>query len=353
MTMARRSRQSPAVRDYILRNVETKPTSLASSTVVEFGLSRAAVNRYVNRLIDEGLIEAAGNTNARRYSLKKIVDELFSINEITRLSSEDTIWRFRVLPHMADVPQNVVDVCQYGFTEIFNNVIDHSLSDTAVVSYEQTYTNITMSVLDEGVGIFQKIQNDFNLPDARSALLELSKGKLTSDERRHAGQGIFFTSRMFDEFRIRSGDLFYTRTRHDDDDDDWIIETGDTLEPQIGTFVKMKIKTSATWTPREIFNKYQGDDIGFRKTHVPIKLGQYPGEQLVSRSQAKRVLARFDQFNEVMLDFKSVDDIGQPFADEIFRVFPLNHPNTELLVMNTNENVQKMIDYTYGSQKND
>ena len=349
--MARRSRQNPAVRDYILRNVENEVASLASSTAKEFDLSRTAVNRYVNRLIDEGLIEAAGNTNARRYSLKKIVNEVFSINDITRLSSEDTIWRFRVLPHIVNVPQNVVDVCHYGFTEIFNNVIDHSLSNTAVVSYVQTYTKITMMIIDKGVGIYQKIQNDFNLPDPRSALLELSKGKLTSDESHHAGQGIFFTSRMFDEFSIRSGDLFYARTRQDDDD--WLIETGDIVQPLKGTFVQMKIRTNANWTTREVFNRYQGDDISFRKTHVPIKLGKYPGEQLVSRSQAKRVLARFDQFTEMMLDFEGVDDIGQPFADEIFRVFPLNHPNTALSVVNTNENVQKMIDYTYASPKKD
>ena len=342
--MARRSRQNPAVRDYILRNVEGGTPSLASATAKEFGLSRTAVNRYVNRLIDEGFIEAAGNTKARRYSQKKIVNEAFSINDITKLSSEDVIWRFRVLPHIIKVPQNVVDVCQYGFTEIFNNVIDHSLSNTAVVSYEQTYTNIDIMIIDKGVGIFQKIQNDFDLPDPRSALLELSKGKLTSDEKHHSGQGIFFTSRMFDKFSIRSGELFYVRTRQDDDD--WLIETGDIVEPLNGTIVQMKIRTNVNWTTREIFDRYQGAEISFRKTHVPIKLGQYPGEQLVSRSQAKRVLARFDQFSEVMLNFQDVEDIGHAFADEIFRVFPLCHPDTTLSVMNTNKNVKKMIDYT-------
>ena len=82
-------------------------------------------------------------------------------------------------------------------------------------------------------------------------------------------------------------------------------------------------------------------------------LGQYPGEQLVSRSQAKRVLARFDQFTEVMLDFDSLDDIGQPFADEIFRVFPLDHPEVEIVVIKTNENVEQMIKYVSSSKNQD
>ncbi len=344
--MARRSRQNPAVREYILRNVEAEPASITSLTAAEFGLSRAAINRYVNRLIDEGLIEATGNTSARRYSLRKIVSERFTVDGISqKWTSEDTIWRAQVRPLVKDVAQNIIDVCHYGFTEIFNNVIDHSVSHTADVLYGQTYNKITIAVRDKGIGIFQKIQNDFDLPDARSALLELSKGKLTSDKKHHAGQGIFFTSRMFDEFSIRSGNLFYVRVRTNDEG--WLIETDDYVDPVQGTLVVMKLETNADWTPREVFNRYQGSDISFLKTHVPIKLGQYPGEQLVSRSQAKRVLARFDQFSEVMLDFEGVSDIGQPFADEIFRVFPLSHPDITLRVMNANENVTNMIDYTY------
>ena len=348
--MARASRQNPAIREFILRNVEENPSSITTATVTEFGLSRTAINRYMKRLIDEGLIEATGKTNARRYKLKKIVNLVFEIESITKSSSEDTIWRFRVLPYVKDIPQNVINICQYGFTEIFNNLIDHSLSDVALVSYEQTYTHVAMKIVDEGVGIFQKIQNDFGLPDSRTALLELSKGKLTSDKEHHAGQGIFFTSRMFDEFMIRSGNLSYRKRR--EDSDEWLIETAGISEPIKGTVVDLIIATDANWTTREVFNKYQGADISFLKTHIPIKLGNYPGEQLVSRSQAKRILARFEEFTEIILDFEGVEDIGQPFADEIFRVFPLNHPEIKFLVNRTNENVDQMIEHVLGSAEN-
>jgi hypothetical protein len=79
-------------------------------------------------------------------------------------------------------------------------------------------------------------------------------------------------------------------------------------------------------------------------------LGKYPGEQLVSRSQAKRILARFDEFSEVMLDFEGIDTIGQAFADEIFRVFQNNHPDIELISLKTNEDVQMMIDHVRSQQ---
>ena len=99
-----------------------------------------------------------------------------------------------------------------------------------------------------------------------------------------------------------------------------------------------------------MFDQYQSDRILFRKTHVPIKLGNYPGEELVSRSQAKRILTRFDQFSEVLLDFDGVFDIGQAFADEIFRVFRHDHPEIELYAMNLSPDVKKMIDYVEGTE---
>ena len=81
----------------------------------------------------------------------------------------------------------------------------------------------------------------------------------------------------------------------------------------------------------------------FLKTTVPVKLLQYEGEALVSRSQAKRLLARFDQFKEIVLDFKGILIIGQPFADEIFRVFQNQNPQTHIYPVNTNEDIERMI----------
>jgi len=182
------------------------------------------------------------------------------------------------------------------------------------------------------------------LPDARSALLELAKGKLTSDKKNHAGEGIFFTSRMFDAFSIRSGYLCYVRERQDDDQ--WLIETEERPNYNVGTAVLMEIATNAERTKRQVFDAYQKDGdvvLAFRKTHVPLKLGKYPNEQLVSRSQAKRVLSRFEDFTEVLLDFEGVSDIGQGFADEIFRVFRNEHPNIEIIAIRTTPEIDAMI----------
>jgi anti-sigma regulatory factor (Ser/Thr protein kinase) len=332
----------PAIREFILANVETHPNSIASLAAKKFALSRAGIARYMGRLVADGFISSEGNTRARQYKIKPLVDEIIRL-ESNGKWNEGTVWREHVMPLMKNVKQNIIDIFQYGFTEMLNNVIDHSVSPDVVIEYTQTYQDIRISVLDHGVGIFAKIQHDFHLDDARTALLELSKGKLTSDKRNHSGEGIYFTSRMFDKFSILSGHLFYSRTRRDADD--WIIETSDAKDEKKGTYVIMKMQTNADWTMREVFDKYQGDNIYFRKTHIPISLGRYPGEQLVSRSQAKRILARFPDFSEVILDFSGVNEIGQAFADEIFRVFKNEHPDTDLFATNTNDNIDRMIQH--------
>jgi hypothetical protein len=345
--MARKSRQDPAIREFILRNVGEHPASIVSLAMEKFGYSRTAINRYMQSIAREGLIALQGNAFAHSYNIKRIFDTAVQL-EVDHRWTESNVWRERILPLMKGIKSNVVDICQYGFTKMLNNVIDHAQSPDVSIAYNQSYSEIALMISDRGIGIFKKIQNDFKLDDPRTALLELSKGKLTSDRKNHSGEGIYFTSRMFDRFRIRSGNLFYSRAKRDGDD--WLIEVNDRTANREGTTVRMRIRSDADWTMRNVFDKYQGDSLRFRKTHVPIKLAQYPGEQLVSRSQAKRLLTRFDNFSEVFLDFKDVEQIGQAFADEIFRVFYNDHRGITISIAHANEEVTKMIEFVSGEK---
>jgi hypothetical protein len=76
---------------------------------------------------------------------------------------------------------------------------------------------------------------------------------------------------------------------------------------------------------------------------VPVRLLQYGDDRLVSRSQAKRLLNRFDRFRTVVLNFRNVESIGQAFADEVFRVFPSQHPEIDIVAIHTNEQVSRMM----------
>ena len=224
---------------------------------------------------------------------------------------------------------------------MLNNVVDHSEGTEVSLRIIYTLNRITMSVRDNGVGIFVKIQSALGLDDPRHAILELAKGKLTTDPERHTGEGIFFTSRIFDDFCIASDTLYFT---HANAGNDWLLEE-DAPEEEGGTFVTMHIDPRSPRRISEVFDTFASQDeaYGFTKTIVPVRLAKYGDENLVSRSQAKRLLTRFDRFQEVILDFKDVETIGQAFADEVFRVFRKHNPHIKLLWVNTNAHVEKVI----------
>lgn len=77
------------------------------------------------------------------------------------------------------------------------------------------------------------------------------------------------------------------------------------------------------------------------KTVVQVHIAKHEGESLMARSQAKRLVARFENFKTVLLDFTDVKAIGQGFADEIFRVNA--HPEVEILPVRAGEEVMRMI----------
>jgi len=66
-------------------------------------------------------------------------------------------------------------------------------------------------------------------------------------------------------------------------------------------------------------------------------------DPLVSRSQAKRVLARVELFRSVVFDFSGVSSIGQAFADEIFRVFAHEHPEIQMRFIHAAAAIRQMI----------
>jgi len=332
-------RQSTRIRDFILKNVEEYPDVISHMVSEQFGISRQAVNRYFRNLLSEGLLLAKGNTRNRTYELKPITEKLFPII-ITSDLDEDKVWRQYLVNLFEGFRQNIVGIFHYGFTEMYNNVIDHSEGKNALVSFRHLAGRIELTVFDDGIGIFNKITSELGLADKREALLELAKGKLTTDPEHHTGEGIFFTTRMFDRFSILSGELYFSHNI----DDDWLIEDKEDISE--GTSIRMRIGTESNRTVKEVFDKYAGEEYeyGFKRTHVPVYLASYQGENLVSRSQAKRVLARFDRFQEILLDFRGVDFIGQAFADEIFRVFKDNNPSKKILWIGANSDVEKAIE---------
>jgi len=327
------------IRRFIVEQVTAHPGDIAKVTAKRFGITRQAVNKHLTNLVNEGALIAEGRTRQIAYKLCPLASWTKKYSLKAGLA-EDTVWREDIVSQLGQLPANVMSIWHLGFTEMFNNAIDHSGARTITVQIEKTADYADVWVLDNGVGIFKKIQDALGLADERHAVLELAKGKLTTDPMRHSGEGIFFCSRMFDRFAIISGGTYFS---HDfGNAEDWIMEAKTPLKS--ATAVYMKLQNHTARTTQQVYREYSsGDDFGFSKTVVPVRLAQYGDDLLISRSQAKRLLARVDRFRTVLFDFEGVSAIGQAFADEIFRVFRLQHPNMELYAINASTDVQDMV----------
>lgn len=309
---------------------------IAGQLARELGVSRQVANGHLQGLVSDGLLEAEGSTKARHYRLANVASG--SAEYAPDGLEEDVVWRLLVAQPLSGMPENVRRIWQYSFTEMVNNAVDHSGANTITVSYGVTGYDSTVSVSDDGQGIFVKIQRALNLAEPRQAILELAKGKLTTSPENHSGEGIFFTSRMLDAFDIRSSGLHFVH-RHGRPD-----VFADQQPVVKGTQITMSLSNRTDRTTASVFDSFtDSEEATFERTIVPIRLAQREGEFLVSRSQAKRIANRFDRFRHVEIDFDGIDEIGQAFADELFRVFPRAHPETRLVPVNTTSLVAKMI----------
>jgi biotin operon repressor/anti-sigma regulatory factor (Ser/Thr protein kinase) len=326
------------VRKFIIERLADHPRDIVRLAAEKFGCSRQAVHKHLQRLIADGSVVDDGHTRNKTYQLAPLAQW----NKQYLLASglaEDAVWRTDVAEQLGKLPENVLRIWHYGFTEMFNNVIDHSGAKAVSITLTKTAAATKIDVYDDGVGIFKKIQAALDLMDERHAVLELAKGKFTTDPSNHSGEGIFFTSRMFDEFVIASGEVYFSHEF--DEKEDWILQSSSAGG---GTLVRMVLHNHTARTTKKVFDKFTSDeDYGFTKTVVPVKLMRYGDDNLVSRSQAKRLLSRFDRFKTVVLDFAGIASIGQAFADEVFRVFRAKNPGVEIVPVHCSSEVKRMI----------
>lgn len=321
----------------VIQVVSDSPRNVAARVADLENISRQAASARLVKLVESGLIKREGRGAGVRYTLAtlKEVHEVFDRAGL----SEDRVWQKLLAPVVSDLPDNVKSIWHYGMTEMINNAIDHSGAGRVSVGMRRNALCTEAFVIDDGEGIFLRIQRALELFDPREAILELAKGKFTTDPANHSGEGIFFSSKVFDAFQIQSGKLYFA---HDDGETDVLAEQSGDVP---GTQVRMWLANDSTRTTKEVFDRFAlPEEFTFAKTIVPVKLAQHEGESLVSRSQAKRLTMRFERFQTVILDFAGVAEIGQGFADEVFRVFQTAHPNTLLAPVNMVDAVRAMVE---------
>jgi anti-sigma regulatory factor (Ser/Thr protein kinase) len=304
------------------------------------GISRQASSVHLRELIRAAKVLKSGSTRGARYALASRPPAVLVERRTLPLAAMDESEVYEQLATLLNLRRqlrpNVESIVQYAFTEMLNNAIEHSRAKLCHVELRLSASNLAFEVRDPGIGVFHSIRARLGLDDEAAALLELLKGRTTSAPETHAGEGIFFSSRVADRFVLRSHRIQLEWSRFEDD-------VFVSRRPQLGgTRVSFLIERSTRRRIEDVFSEFAPAEFDYRfeKTRVLVRLLR---SEYLSRSQAKRLLANLEKFRDVVFDFRDVASIGQGFADEAFRVFATAHPEVKLSAENANEAVQAML----------
>jgi anti-sigma regulatory factor (Ser/Thr protein kinase) len=343
-------KKTDPVKTRILELLRQPENETAPALAKKLGISRQMAARHLVQLLRDGLVSKTGSTRGSSYSLLKEKISAPSAHSLTKIKTLKNLMEDRVFDEIsADLNlkgllnKNTYTIANYAFSEMLNNAIDHSRAKRAKILVKADSSMFWFSIRDAGIGIWHNVQKAFHLSSELDAIEHVFKGKQTTFPERHSGQGIFFTSRIADTFALRSDEY---RVRVLNNKNDTAIGKE---RPLKGTLVEFSIKAKSRKNLSELFREYADDDYDFDKNRVRMKLSQY--KELMSRSQARRLLAGCEKYKRLTFDFQGVKEIGQAYADEVFRVFCKAHPKIQVEYTNANETVEMMIQRALNAKK--
>lgn len=325
-------------KEKILKLLENGPLTTAF-LALQLGLTRQTVAKHLKSLIEAGLISKEGSTKSAVYSLggkAGPANELSLIKTLVGLEEhavyKDLALRMSLHKHLN---KNAQAIAFYAFGAMLNNAIDHSEANKVEIYAAVKKSSFEFTIKDLGVGVFRNIQKYYDLDDEFEAVNWLLSGKKTTMPSRHSGEGIFFTSKISDLFSLRSHKI--SLNFYNDMDD---ISLG-TVDKTKGTKVFFSIRCNTKKKLETVFTDYANEDYDFDKSKAIVKITS--GQSAISRSQARRLLASLGEFRRVTIDLSGVDEIGQAFCDEIFRVYKLNNPKKIISWERASDAVEFMI----------
>ncbi len=330
----------------ILAYLAKRDAATGGELRARLGITRQALSVHLRKLVETGEVVRLGTTRGARYTLASRAPAATAASRIlrTRGLDEDRVWDDLAarLNLRRALRANVAAILRYAFTEMLNNAIEHSKTERCTVRLSLEAGSVGFDVRDAGIGVFHSIASKLHLADEETALVELLKGKTTTMREAHTGEGIFFTSRAADRFRLRSHRIQVEWNRAKDD----VFVSKPRF--RTGTDVSFAIQRNTTRRLDAVFGEFAPEeyDFQFQKTKVLVKLLR---REYVSRSEAKRLVANLEKFSEVVLDFRDVQSVGQGFADEVFRVFARRYPTIVIKTENANSVIDAMIRHVSAS----
>ncbi|MFM9059042.1 MAG: ATP-binding protein [Planctomycetaceae bacterium] len=323
------------IADLLVRHAMRAGAVSTDEAMTLLGVSRATAQRRLRELAATGRLCREGAGRGSRY----VVGQTRWERPLAALE-EDRLWAdVRGVVAALGLAEHELGAVGYAVTEMINNAIDHSRGTAVVVTATVLPEGVVIEVTDDGVGVFRRIREARDLPDDVESVFVLEKGRFTTQPDRHTGEGIFFSSKVANRYRLESGRVAWLT---DNRAGDMTIEL--LPEPRSGTLVAMTFVPGRVPVLSDVFRHWTDPEtLAFDRTRTTVRLASF-GVQLLSRSEARRVTTGLERFRLVTVDFTGVDLVGQGFCDEVFRVFAAGHPGTALAPTGMSESVAFLVD---------
>ena len=301
---------SEQIKDFILENLTRHQKDIIKASIRKFGLSRQAILKHMHTLISEDRVVAYGKTRDRFYELKHLVNFSKTV-DIKNSFSPDEILKKQILPNLNSVALNIYEICEFSIMALLSNALDHAQATKLHYNLYVSPNDVHFVLSDNGIGIFENLNNSLILEDIQVAAIEIAKGRITTDPQNHGGDELMTVIHLFNKVTIDSSGICLT---YYNKKNEWTVTRS---SQQKGTIIHLEIKSNSRRTCQEIFR--QIFDRENKLVRIPVNLVRSDGEKVNSRIQAQSLLHNIKDLTEIEFYFKNIELIGPAFADELVR----------------------------------
>ena len=333
---------SEQIKKFLLDNLTTHQKDIINTAINRFGVSRQAIHKHMNSLINDKKVIGHGTTKGRYYELIPSVNYSKTFDIQINNNNEKLITE-HFIPHFSDLPKNIFEIFEFTTWALINNIYDHANASRLYCKIFINHNEAHFIISDNGVGIFKHIKQRLKLANDHLAALELAKGNLKVEPDYHSGDELYAVIHLFDRVRMESSgkSLIFSNFNQE-----W--EIGDSSQTK-GSRIHLIINPSITRTCADIFNLIFNSNK--EKIRIPLNLLDISNHKIVnSREQLGSVLRNINDYKNIEFDFKKINLIGPAFADALIHKTKEKNQHANIKWINTNETVDLLLSRALGRQ---
>ena len=139
-----------AITQYIIEKIAEKSDNMVSSVQKTFNINESTVYSYIKALLQKGII-----TKIKRgeYELINQTTTFVLRRENGDLDDDSYAYSKYLKNVIYDLEENVKGIWEYTFSEMINNVIDHSRAESAIITVSRNHFETVVTIADDGIGI--------------------------------------------------------------------------------------------------------------------------------------------------------------------------------------------------------